>query len=95
MLFPFLTFSYAQTQSALKGRACSSADFPAFDGDLASLRVSWHPQVPHAHSTLAKAETFEIRCGCHFFDISPLHSGQITVHRFFRWLIYVESQGPL
>jgi len=45
-----------------------------------SASVNWQPHTPHAH---CEAANFIVVLGCHFFDISALHSGQFMLSQSF------------
>jgi hypothetical protein len=60
--------------------AGGSVDFRlSFDDSFISACVSWQPHTPHAQTTAEPYTTLAAFCGFHFFDISPLHCGQIMM----------------
>lgn len=74
-----LYYSTATKVDVAAGSTGSTALCLSFDDNLISDCVSVAPQTPQAHTTAEPGDTLAVVCGFHFFDISPLHCGQIMM----------------
>jgi hypothetical protein len=74
-----LYYSTATEVDVAAGSRGSTALCLSFDDNLISDCVSVAPQTPQVHTTAEPGDTLAVVCGFHFFDISPLHCGQIMM----------------